>query len=232
MKPVKVKDDFYEFKPFTVAKYKIGFGNYKAISAIDGYTWYTPALLYLWGRFTDINLADLMAKYDFKIYWYLFDKPIFNGLNFKEDRSWNHLLWAAPNADWNNIVNGILETVQFDIPNKLLFQYALQSMDVYDPLYVDKERLITNTTPKVKVKAFAVLTNISQFAFDLKSGFKGTPSVFQFKPEAIQVEAAADLFNDPNITQDKAFDAYKRIMMRLQDQEHARRIEAIRQKKV
>lgn len=231
MIPVKVKDDFYEFKPFRVAKYKIDFGNYKTLGAIEGYTWYTPALLYLWGRFTDINLADLIAKYDFKVFWYLFDKPIFSGLDFKEDKSWNHLLWATPTKDWKNIVDGILETVQFDIPNKLLFQYALQSMSVYDPLSVDKERVITNATPKIDIKAFAVLSNRNQLAFDLKSGFKALPHVFQFKPEPIQIEAAADLFNLPDITQDKAFEAYKRIMTRLQDQEHANRIEAIRQKR-
>lgn len=102
-----------------------------------------------------------------------------------------------------------METVQFDIPNKLLFQYALQSFEIPDPLFVDKQRLVTNNTPKVKVSAFAVLSNRHQLAFDLNSGFKGVPQVRTFKPEQIQIDAADDLFADTNITQDKAFEAYK-----------------------
>jgi len=229
MNEVKVKDDFYEFKPFRVPKYKIEFKNATTLTSIAGYQWYTPALLYLWGRFTEVNLADLIVKYNFKVFWYLFDKPIFQGLNYKDDKSWNHMLWACSNDDWKNLVDGILETVQFDIPNKLLFQYALQSFEIPDPLFVDKQRLVTNATPKVKVSAFAVLSNRHQLAFDLNSGFKGVPQVRTFKPEQIQIDAADDLFADTNITQDKAFEAYKRIMLRLQDQEYEKKIDEIRQ---
>lgn len=231
MNPVKVKDDLYEFKPFRVPKYKIEFKNANKLTDIAGYQWYTPALLYLWGRFTEVNLADLIAKHDFKIFWYLFDKPIFSGLAFKEDKSWNHLLWACSVDDWKKLVDGILETVQFDIPNQLLFQYALQSFTIPDPLFVDRQRLLTTNTPTVKISAFAVMSNKHQLAFDLNSGIKGVPQVRTFKAEQIQIDAAEDLFADSNITADKAFEAYKRIMIRLQDQEYQAKVDQIRKNK-
>lgn len=213
-----VDDKFYRFKSFRVPKYRIKFESAGKLADIGGYTWYTPASLYLWGQFTETNLAEIISREDIKVFWYKFDKPIFS--HFGND--WDHILWAAADEDWPKIVEGVLETVQFDIPNKLLYQYALQKLTILDPLTVDKDRVVLSTTPHSQVHAFAVLSNQSQFAFDAKAGVVAgsRPGMRTYKPQSSHVRAADMLFRGSNLTQDDAFQRYKKIMETLEDAAH------------
>lgn len=212
--PKGVEDKFYEFKPFKVPKYQIKFKNAGSLSDIPGVVWYTPAALYAWGMFSDTNLSEIISREDLKVFWYKFDKPLFKSFG----PEWNHLLWAAKEDEWKKLVDGVLETVQFDIPNKLLYQYALQSVTILDPLNVDKERVIKPDTPEVSVHAFAVLSNTGQLAFDSKKQPKGTtPGMVLNKPDPRHVRAARMLFKEDKLTRDEAFDRYKTIMKRLED---------------
>ena len=215
----KPKDDkFYEFKAFRVPKYRIEFQRAGKLEDIPGYVWYTPAALYLWGRYTDNNLSDLVQLHNLKIFWYKFEKPIFNGFKFNEDPSWNHVLWAASAEQWGKLVDGILESVQFDLKNSKLYQYALQELTIYDPLSVDSKLVVSDSTPIVKVNAFAVLSNEKQYAFDVRNkDVRLLPSVSSFKPDPIHVMAAQRLFSSPGMTQDKAFRKYKEILVSEQD---------------
>ena len=217
-KKIRIDDKQYTFKPFRVPKYRIKFENAKRLSDIDGYLWYTPAALYLWGRFSETNLGEIVSRTDIKIFWYKFDKPIFQ--NFDVD--WNHLLWASSVEDWIKLVDGILETVQFDIPKKELYQYGLQSLDILDPLYIDTNRIVDEKTPVVPIKSFGVLSNKRQIAFDssVKPSKKTIPSMSTSKPLISHVRAGNLLFSDDSITQDDAFVKYKRIMQQLSDATH------------
>ena len=220
--PPKPKSDkFYEFKPFRVPKYRIEFQRAGKLSDVPGYVWYTPAPIYIWGRYSEINLGDLVSQFDVQVFWYKFDKPIFQGFTVNGDPSWNHVLWAAREDQWKTIVDTILETVQFDVPNAKLYQYALQNLKIYDPLSVDTERLITPNTPVVDVKVFAVLSNDKQYAFDTRTeGLKTTPQIVTFKPSPLHVNAANKLFGDKTLTQDRAFEKYKQIMLNAQDSDY------------
>ncbi len=210
-----VQDKFYEFKPFRVPKYQIKFENAGKLSDIPNVVWYTPAALYAWGRFTDTNLSEIISREDLKVFWYKFDKPVFKNFGTGE---WNHLLWAAKQDDWKKLVDGVLETVQFDIPNEQLYQYALQRVNILDPLNVDRERMVKTDTPEITVHAFAVLSNSRQLAFDSKKLVKGEiPGMVSSKPTPQHVRAANMLFEQKNLTQDGAFDRYKTIMKRLED---------------
>ena len=215
----EVKDKFYEFQAFRVPKYQIKFEKAGQLSDIAGYVWYSPAALYAWGRFTDVNLAEIVSREDIKVFWYKFDKPIFS--NFGKD--WNHTLWAAALDDWPKIVDGVLETVQFDIPLKTLYQYALQEVEVLDPLEVDKQRVVLGTTSAVRVKAFAVLSNQAQYAFDInKQRARGeAPGMDTRKPLESHVKAARVLFSGDSLTQDDVFSKYKRIRKRFEDAAYA-----------
>lgn len=214
----KIKEDeYYTFKPFRVPKYKIAFERAGKLSDIQGYVWYTPAAIYLWGQYSEVNLADLVRQHNSKIFWYTFDKPIFSGFGHYGD-AWNHTLWAASVEDWENIVNTVLETVQFDIPSKRLYQYALQKLKIYDPLSMDTRKVLTPATPCVDISAFAVLSNEKQFAFDVrKLDMRITPSMVCFKPSKIHMEAAVTLFKREGLTQDQAFESYKAILLSSQD---------------
>lgn len=217
--PPRLKEDkFYKFRPFRVPKYRIEFERASQLADIPGYVWYSPAAIYVWGRYSEINLADLVQQTDAKIFWYKFDKPIFKGFTVRGDPSWNHTLWAAREDEWKKIYDIVLETVQFDIPNKRLYQYALQKLVVYDPLHVDKNRVVLQSTPKVEVNAFAVLSNVGQYAFDTrKQDVRVQPGMVTFKPEKLHVNAAKRLFANEGLTQDDAFERYKQILLDAQD---------------
>lgn len=215
----KPKDDkFYEFKSFRVPKYRIEFQRAEKLEDVPGYVWYTPAALYMWGRYTDNNLADLVQQHNLQIFWYKFEKPIFNGFKFNDDPSWNHVLWASSVEQWDKLLDGILESVQFDLKNLKLYQYALQQLTIYDPLAVDVQRVVSSLTPTVKVHAFAVLSNEHQYAFDVRNkDVRLLPFVSSFKPDPLHVAAAQRLFSFPELTQDKAFSRYKEILISKQD---------------
>lgn len=215
----KPKDDnFYEFKPFRVPKYRIEFQRAGKLDDVPGYVWYTPAALYLWGRYSDNNLSDLVQQHNLRVFWYKFDKPIFSGFTFNDDTSWNHVLWASSTEQWDKLVDGMLETVQFDIQNSKLYQYALQKLTIYDPLSVDVQLVVSDLIPTKQVHAFAVLSSERQYAFDVrKKDVRLLPSVSSFKPDPIHVTAARRLFSFPGLTQDKAFTRYKEILVSEQD---------------
>jgi hypothetical protein len=217
----KKEDDFYVFRPFQVPKQRVEFQRAENLAQIPGYVWYTPAPLYLWGRYSENNLSDMVQHRNVQILWYRFDKPVFQGFQLNGDPAWNHILWAAKAEDWPKIVDGILETVQFDIPNSRLYQYAMQNLTVYDPLALDKQRVLTQNVPTTTIHAFAVLTNERQYAFDTRSSdIRVQPSVVSFKPSDLHVNAARKLFARKNLTQDRAAERYKEILMARQDTEY------------
>lgn len=220
------EDKFYEFKPFRVPKYRIAFQRAGQLADIPGYVWYTPAPLYLWGRYSDVNLSDVVQQHDIQIFWYRFDKPVFQGFTANGDPSWNHVLWAAKEDQWVKLVNAVLETVQFDIPKSRLYQYALQQLSLYDPLSLDTQKVLTAATPVVPVQVFAVLTNERQYAFDTRNPeVRVQPSVVSFPPSDLHVNAAKQLFARAHLTQDTAFATYKEILLSTQDQSYRSQIQ-------
>lgn len=226
------KDKFYQFKPFRVPKYQIEFKNANKLADISGYVWYTPAMLYVWGRYSEKNLADIVQRHDVKIFWYRFDKPVFTGFTVGADSSWNHILWAASESHWPKLIDAILETVQFDIPNAKLYQYALQRLTILDPLLSDNQRVILSNHPTQLIHAFAVLSNDRQVAFDTRqSGVTNCPGVVSFKPNAIHVQAANRLFSINNLTQDRAFERYKEVLLQTQDTQYQEKINQQKGKK-
>ena len=190
------EDKVYNFKPFRVPKYRIKFDRAKRLSDIEGYVWYTPAIAHLWGQYTDYNWADLCRQVDTKLFWYKFDRPIFQGLTSAKDSAWNHTLWACEQAKWHKLSNFILDTVQLDTPKRLLYQYALQTLDVLDPLTVDVERVATPKTPRQQIHSFAVVTNTYQVAIDVtnRASFE-IPKVRTFKPRKQDKTKANTVFS-------------------------------------
>lgn len=220
----KIKEDnLYEFKPFVVPKYRIKFERANKLSDIPGYVWYTPAAMYLWGRFTDINLSDIVKDADIKIFWYKFDQPIFRNFEAGADKDWNHTLWAAREDQWKYLVDRVLESIQFDIAKEIVYQYALQTITIYDPLNLDRNKLIKRDSPKIEVSAFAVLSNIGQCAFSPNPG--NPPGMSTFKPLPVHTRTAKRLFSLSNLNQDKAFQFMKAILSEEQEAEYQRKVE-------
>jgi hypothetical protein len=211
--PQPKADKYYTLQPFRVPKYRVKFQNARRLTDVPGYVWYSPAALYLWGMYEEKNLADMVRAMNAKFFWYRFDFPIFSGLVSATDNAWNHTLWAAEETQWPQILDMVLETVQFNIPQQLLFQFALQQVEVYDPLSLDLSRAVLPSTPRTNVKFFAVQSNLQQYALELKGRDPHMPpAVRRFKPDKLHVAAARTLFRNPNLTQDNAFSSYREIL--------------------
>lgn len=217
---IGVGEQSYELRPFRVPKYRIQFANAAALSDIAGYVWYTPALLYLWGRFTEVNLADIVTRIQLKIFWYRFDQPIFSGLACNGDATFDHLLWAAEIEQWPKLVDAILETVQFDLSAKRIYHYAMQEVQVVDPLSQDVKRVTLAKMPQIPVNVFAVLTNEMQIAINRPKEAFLRPAVARFKPEPAHVEEARRLFAATHLNADNAFPAYRDILRNMELEAH------------
>lgn len=216
------KDNYYEFKPFVVPKYRVEFSQTKLLSSVRGYVWFTPAMLFLWGRFSEVNLSDIVQQQDLKLFWYRFDKAIFQGFDSGGNVSWNHTLWAVEEAKWPKFVDAVLETVQFDLENSLLYQYGLQSVSVPDPLAMDIQRVWNAQIPSISLHGFAVLSNIRQYAFERRSGTAvDLPRIASFPPSPVHVTAATKLFSIKGLTRDAAFAKYRTILLAAQDASYA-----------
>ena len=230
--PFELKTDRqYEFTPFVVPKYQIKFANVKRLANLSQYMWYTPAPIYLWGRYTDINLSDIVSEYDIKIYWYRFNKPVFKGLTINNDPSWNHMLWACDASKWKSLVDGVLESVQFNTQTKTLYTYALQELFISDPLQADTSVLVTRETDKLKVHAFCPLTNLRQIAFNPnRSSHLSIPDICSLAPSKKLLYRATRLFENSAVTQDNAFEFYKKLLESEADYNYELKVKEIQRK--
>ena len=220
--PAPKKDNYYEFKPFVTPRYRVEFSQTKQLSSVLGYVWFTPAMLFLWGRFSEVNLSDIVQRHDIKLFWYRFDKAIFQGFDFGGDVSWNHTLWAVETAKWSKFVDAVLETVQFDLEKAMLYQYGLQEVSVPDPLAMDLQRVWSAQIPSIPVYGFAVLSNTRQSAFERRLPTAvDLPRVVSFPPSDVHVTAAAKLFSIKGLTRDAAFARYRTILLAAQDASYA-----------
>jgi hypothetical protein len=178
----------------TVPKNKIKFSTVKRLSDVKGFVWYTPAILYLWGRFWDLQWSDLLLKHSVKLLWHKFDKPIFKGLVAESDE-WNYTLWAAKEDEWDTICDFILSSCVMDAESKTLIQYGLQTFSVVDPLLQDKSGIVSQSSSSVLINAFAVASNYYQVAFSPTEKFYDMPQVRTFKPMAKQKLLALKMFD-------------------------------------
>lgn len=217
-----VKDSFYLLSKETkvVPKLRLDLSKLELLSQAQGYVWFSPAAIYLWGQFSDQDLFDYYAKSEVKILWYKFEKPIFSGLQRDLDSSWNHALWAVSEQDWRPLSDFILEILKVDTARKMIFNYGIQEFSVIDPLVADKKVLLPPGSGKIRVSFFGVLTNMWRIAVDLKtSQDRGLPGVVRFKPSALQQRVAYQTF--------KSKDVFGDLVSRVKDPESFNSIRGI-----
>ena len=212
-------DKEYHFKPEVVPKKRVVFSNVRSLAAVEKYVWYTPALVYLWGRFSDTPLTDIVQRVGSPVLWYRFDKPFFEGLEAGQDTSWNHILWGCPRESWDKFVDAVLETAQFDLSRRILYTYALQETQIYDPLTVDRDRLfVPDRTPRIKVGVFAVCTNKFQIAMSPNAQLH-KPKPIRLEPDKTVKRLALQFFATGNLTEENAFGRYKQFLLQANDAE-------------
>jgi hypothetical protein len=218
------KDLYYAARATRVAKYRIKFEGATQLSDIPGYVWFTPAALYLWGGFTDLQLAGATEAADIRMFWYKFERPIFTGFTVLGDGAWNHTLWAVEQRLWGKFVDNLLELVMLNRPGATVCRYALQQLSIVDPLRADNAVITSANPPRAVVFAFAVKSNLHQLAFtQLSWDAASLPGMKRLRPSAEEQTVAARLFAKGVPTTEQAFDAAKALQLESDAEAYAAR---------
>src|SRR4051812_19370615 len=104
------------------------------------YQFFTPALLYVYGRFNDRPIFDFAAQYagSFRVYHRLFDHEIFRGMETPDgDPAWNRALWAIERSAWPAFEQWMLSITFSDAATRTVIRVGSQDVSAADPLFVD-----------------------------------------------------------------------------------------------
>lgn len=128
----------------------------------DRYAFFSIAIPYLRGRFTERILVDLIETTGQPVHFLhaKFDKPIFIGLDLPNgDKDWNHVLWAVEHAFWGPLVDQMCAATVKDRSRKFLATYPMQELTIIDPLFADKAVIYPAELPVLKIGCFGLKTN-------------------------------------------------------------------------
>ncbi len=198
-----------------IKKYPLRLGNAKSLLEMsDEYTFFTPAILYLHGRFRDAPLADFtyMLAPDCKFYFHRFAKPIFRGLvalsNGNAD--WNYVLWAVPKQHWDALAAWLVSVTLTYEDEKMVAGIGEQELRIVDPLAVDKNVIWHNGIPTMTVYAFGINSSRCQ------AGLAVSPSIITEPPRLVLKEPddgmkvfATALYDGRNPLDAKAYHKWK-----------------------
>lgn len=125
-----------EYMHFVMPKTQIRFLGNSGISDYSAdYAFFTPAILYLRGGFTDGPFADFVAeaKREIPFYYTKFSSPIFRGLESPDGNpAWNHGLFAVRRDDWDELSSWMLTLMLMNPNDKQCNAVAEQRLTVPD----------------------------------------------------------------------------------------------------
>jgi len=179
-----IQSKFTEFSPHVVNVADIKFqGNPESLSNFPQWVWYTVAAPVLWGGLDNEVLSSIQQETGLTYHRKIFDKPIFAGFEVDGSSVWNHVLWAVPQVDWLKLKAEFLSVAKVDVKRDLMMKYGLQELVIYDPLAMDKSRILLTNSPTQRIQAFGVMSNYTTVAFRADQPAIEQPHVFSFKPE-------------------------------------------------
>ena len=181
---------------FNAPKLEMSFGAAVMLAPFTGqYQFFTPALLYLHGRFHDAPLIDFTeeSKID-PIYLHKrFQNRIFSGMDCGSDPAWNYVLWAIPRYHWPAFEAFMLSLALYCPETENVYRVGSQDLSIVDPLAADKKLL----APRLDIVVFGVNGNRECVAVTRpKSGvvIGGLPRVRRYPPQARTTAFASALF--------------------------------------
>lgn len=181
-----------------VRKHKLPLGKAESLAALlDEYVFFTPASMYLHGRFFDGPLIDMMweVQRDIPLYHYKFNRQLFYGLEAKDgDPAWNYVLWAVRPDDFDAVRKFILSVTLSWANEKRIICYGEQAFRVLDPLVVAKP-LIGTEMPTIPISAFGVNGNRMRTAFSLDEDI---PRLKRLPPDIEMVVCGDAVFGGEN----------------------------------
>jgi len=184
-----------------VPKYEFRTGRAATLGEMTGeFAFFTPAVLYLAGGFTDAPLADFCRDNPgVRFFHKKFDRPIFSGLSTPDgDRDWDSVLWAVRAAFARPLVDFLVSLTLLDDQARSVWGVGLQTLSVVDPLAADNALLYSRLLPPLTVKAFGV--NGSRFRAGFVPAPRPTlpPVLRRFGPDPKMQQFAAKLYAGEN----------------------------------
>ena len=146
---------------YTAPKLRIDFGSAESLAPFEReYAFYTPALLYLFGRFYDGPLNDFSANHKLEncYMYHKFDAPIFSGFSNGGPPDWNYALWAMRREHWSRFESFILSLAFHHPSERNVIRFGVQHTEVLDPLAVSRSHGVVDAAkaPLVKISVFGV----------------------------------------------------------------------------
>ena len=192
-----------------VARVPLAVSDRADLSAFtDHLVFFTPALLYLRGRFRDDLLHDYASdrNVDLTIYGKTFRRPLFRGLEAADgDAHWNHTLWAVRSGVWegsgvNHGLRDFLLTAKLtDSRRRVMYGIGVQRLVVLDPQVFDRCVVIPERVPVVSVWAFGVNGSRAAWAFRFDDRRPWVPpEPERLDPDPRMVRFARDVFGERN----------------------------------
>jgi len=142
-----------------VRKYPLRVGAATRLADLaEEYAFFTPAVLYLHGGFTDAPLADLLAaRPAVRFFFRKFARPLFRGLKAPSNGNpdWNFALWAVERAHWPAVADWLVSLTFTYAQTREVAGVGQQELTIADPLAADRMGVYA-PPPPVVVGAFGV----------------------------------------------------------------------------
>lgn len=174
-------------------KSRLIFKGGRLVDYAKEWKFYSPALLYLYGRFKDEMLASHDDTLDGSLVvgHRMFDKPIFSGMTaFDGDMAWNNVLWATPHDQWPALENHILAVLAYDSQSDAAYSYGAQDIRIVDPLQAD-DGLLSSTICWLDITVLGVASNLGCVAVSTGENPLVLPSVVTHPPAESMVDYVA-----------------------------------------
>lgn len=182
-----------------IVKHKLNVGFAESLAAMTDYQFFTPAVLYLHGAFTDGPLIDFMfnEQRDIRLHYHVSRTKIFNGLEAPSNGNvlWNHALWAVVKEDWEPLRDFLLGCSFNHTDSKWLVRIGETELTIPDPLAIEKG---VYSGVDLKVSAFGINTNRGQMGLGHTPPGLPTLRLEEPDPELVVFANAVFAGDDPH----------------------------------
>ncbi len=158
-----------------IEKFEMTFGEAEGLHCFtDEVQFFTPALLYMYGRFTDEPLAQFMNEQDgaLQVMHHRFEKPIFQGFEapMTGNKDWNHVLWGVIKEKYQALENYLLSVTFTASAESWLSRIGAQDATILDPLAVDQAAIVSLNAPRIPIIVWGVDSSLACLAVEMSPG--------------------------------------------------------------
>lgn len=134
-------------------------GTAESLAVMDGFVFFSPAILYIHGALKDAMLLDFIRNNgtDVPLFFHRFGSPVFGGLQAKTgDVGWNHGLMALAAENWEAFSGFMTSITVVHRDTKQVIRYALQELTIVDPLAREKHQILDGSPVPLTIGMFGL----------------------------------------------------------------------------